>query len=141
MTQTRALFPGLVFDEYDRPVETGYVGSEAMYIVDDRGFKRHIPSEQVDRQVLNDIGDLIKGHEDLLTEQAAKMLGTDDIFSKARLEEQFKNIQSQFDEMLNLGIPEESLTYMGMIGFKIIINLHGEVLEVIQPGIEAPEDE
>ncbi len=141
MIQTKALFPGLVFDEFDRPVEVGYVGAEAVYIVDDNGFKRHIPSEQVDRQVLNDLGEMVKGHEDLLTEQAAKMLGTDDIFSKARLEEQFKNIQSQFDEMLKLGIPEESLAYMGMTGFKIIINLHGEVLEVIQPGIEAPEDE
>lgn len=141
MVQTKALFPGLVFDEFDRPVEVGYVGDEAMYIVDDNGFRRHIPSEQVDRQVLNDLGEMVKGHEDLLTEQAAKMLGTDDIFSKARLEEQFKNIQSQFDEMLKLGIPEESLAYMGMTGFKIIINLHGDVLEVIQPGIEAPEDE
>jgi len=141
MVQTKALFPGLVFDEFDRPVETGYVGDEAVHIVDDNGFKRHVPSEQVDRQVLNDLGDMVKGHEDLLTEQAAKMLGTDDIFSKARLEEQFKNIQSQFDEMLKLGIPEESLAYMGMTGFKIIINLHGDVLEVIQPGIEAPEDE
>jgi hypothetical protein len=141
MTQTKALFPGLVFDEFDRPAKTVYVGSEPMYVVDDKGFKRHIPSVQVDRQILKHLGEMIKGHEDLLTEQAAKMLGTDDIFSKARLEEQFKNIDSQFEEMLNLGIPEESLAYMGMTGFKIIINLHGDVLEVIQPGIEAPEDE
>ena len=141
MVQTKALFPGLVFDEYDRPAEIGHVGSEAMYIVDDKGFKRHIPSEHVDRQVLESFGEMIKGHEDLLTEQAAKMLGTDDIFSKARLEEQFKNIDSQFEEMLRLGIPEESLAYMGMTGFKIIINLHGDVLEVIQPGIEAPDEE
>ena len=141
MAQNKALFPGLVFDEYDRPVEVGQVGVESMYIVDDKGFKRHIPSEQVDRQVLNSLGDMMKGHEDLLTEQAAKMLGTDDIFSKARLEEQFKNIQSQFDEMLKLGIPEESLAYMGMTGFKIIIDIHGEVLEVIQPAMEAPEED
>jgi hypothetical protein len=141
MTQTKALFPGLIFDEFDRLVETGYVGSESMYIVDDKGFKRHIPSEQVDRQVLDHIGGMIKGHEDLLTDQAAKMLGTDDIFSKARLGEQFKNIESQFDQMLELGIPEESLAYMGMTGFKVIINLHGELLEVVQPGMEAPEDE
>ena len=141
MTQIKALFPGLVFDEYDRPVQTAFVGSEPMYVVDDNGFKRHIPSEQVDRQVLGQLGDMIKGHEDLLTEQAAKMLGADDIFSKARLEEQFKNIESQFEEMLSIGIPEESIAYMGMTGFKIIINRHGEVLEVNQPGMIAPEDE
>ena len=141
MTQTKALFSGLIFDEFDKLVETSFVGSEAMYVVDDQGFKRHIPSEQVDRQVLDHIGSLIKGHEDLLTDQAAKMLGADDIFSKARLEEQFKNIESQFDEILKMGIPEETLAYMGMTGFKIIIDLHGKVLEVIQPSMEAPDDE
>ena len=141
MTQTKALFPGLIFDEFDRPAEAVYVGSEPMYVVDDQGFKRHIPSDQVDRQILKHLGEMVKGHEDLLSEQAAKMLGTDDIFSKARLEEQFKNIDSQFEEMLKIGIPDESLTYMGMTGFKIIINLHGEVLEVIQPGIEAPDED
>jgi hypothetical protein len=31
---------------------------------------------------------------------------------------------------------------MGMIGFRVRINLHGEVLEVVQPGSEGPpEDE
>jgi hypothetical protein len=30
---------------------------------------------------------------------------------------------------------------MGMMGFKIRINLHGEVLEIVQPGTIAPEDE
>lgn len=141
MKQTKALFAGLIFDEFDKLIETSFVGSEAMYVFDDQGFKRHIPSEQVDRQVLDHISGMIKGHEDLLTDQAAKMLGTDDIFSKARLEEQFKNIESQFDEILKMGIPEETITYMGMTGFKIIIDLHGNVLEVIQPSMEAPEDE
>ena len=30
---------------------------------------------------------------------------------------------------------------MGMLGFKVIINYHGEVMDVIQPSRTAPEDE
>jgi hypothetical protein len=30
---------------------------------------------------------------------------------------------------------------MGMMGFRVKINVHGEVLEVNQPGMIAPEDE
>ncbi len=46
------LFAGLVVDEADHPVGTAMVGDEPCYVVDDGGFHRHIPSEQVDRQVL-----------------------------------------------------------------------------------------
>jgi len=137
----KALFPGLVFDENDNPAELAYVGDEPCYVVDDAGFKRHIPSLQVDRQVLQTMKDSIAGHEDLLTDQAAKMLGQDDIFSRAMLAKQFENIEGQFDQLLATGIPQDALAYLGMLGFKIIIDVHGEVLEVNQPGMLAPDDE
>lgn len=141
MTQTQPLFAGLVVDEFDRPVSTGQVGAEPMYVVDDAGFLRHIPADQVDRQVLQHMTEMIEGHEDELSKAAAKMLGQDDIFSQAILENQLENIGQQFDQILAAGIPEESRAYLGMTGFKIRINLHGDVLEVIQPGMIAPEDE
>jgi hypothetical protein len=134
------LFSGLVFDEEDNQVATTLVGQDPCYVVDDDGFKRHIPSEQVDCQVLDLMKEQIEGHEEIISEQAAKMLGQDDIFSRAVFIEQLKNIDKQFDQMLQEGLPEETRAYMGMTGFKIIINHHGEVLEVIQPGMIA-EDE
>jgi hypothetical protein len=118
-----------------------YVGDEPCYVVDDQGFRRHIPSESVDRQVLDSMHEMIEGHEDILSEQAAKMLGQDDIFSIAMLETQLKQIESQFETLLNTGIPEEARAYMGMMGFKVRINVHGEVIEVIQPGTTASGDE
>jgi hypothetical protein len=127
------LFAGLVVDEADRPVETAYIGGEPCYVVDDVGFRRHIPSEQVDRQVLEAMRKQISGNEGMLSEQAAKMLGTDDIFSKAMLENQLKNIDKQFDTLLETGIPEESRAFMGMSGFKVVINMHGEVVRLDQP--------
>lgn len=135
------IFAGLVFDENGRPAETAFVGGEPMYVVDDAGFRRHIPSEQVDRQVLEIMRQSITGHEDLLTDQAAKMLGQDDIFSRAMIETQIKNIDKQFDALMENSIPEEMRAYLGMMGFRVHINLHGEVIDVEQPGMIADDDE
>lgn len=137
----KALFVGLIVDELDNPVETGYVGDDPCYIVDDAGFLRHIPSELVDRQVLASMQEMIEGHEDLISEQAAKMLGQEDIFSMAMIASQLKNMDQQIEKLLEVGIPEESLTYMGMVGFRIKINIHGEVIGVIQPGMIDPDYE
>ena len=133
------LFAGLVFDEFGRPTDTAYVGEEPCYVVDDYGFKRHIPSEQVDRAVLAQIADLMKGSEDLVSEQTAKMLGQEDVFTKAAIEQQLKNIDKQFDQLLQTGIPEDMRAYLGMTGFKIIINFHGELVKVEQPGVAGDE--
>ncbi len=134
------LFAGLVFDENDQLVETTMIGDEPCYVIDDAGFRRHVPSEDVDRRVLNILGDQIEGHEEILTDQAAKMTGQDDIFSRAIFLEQFKNIDRQFEELLKQGFPEEARAYMGMTGFKIIIDHHGEVIDVEQPS-QIAEDE
>jgi len=134
------LFAGLVFDEFDRPAEVAYVGDEPCYVIDDSGFRRHIPSEQVDRQVLDEMRALLEGNEGLISEQTAKMLGQDDIFTRAILENQLKHIDEQFENLLQTGIPEEGRAYMGMMGFKVIINLHGELVRLEQPGTIADDD-
>ena len=134
------LFAGLVYDQEDRRVETAYVGQEPCYVVDDAGFKRHIPSAEVDRQILSFLGAQIEGHEEILSDQAAKLSGQDDIFSRAVFLEQFKNIESQFDQIIEEGLPEEGRTYMGMTGFKVIIDHHGDLVDVEQPGLIADED-
>jgi len=137
----KQLFAGLVFDENNRPAETAYVGDEPCYVVDDAGFRRHIPSEQVDRQVLSQMQELIKGSENLVSEQAAKMLGQDDLFSVAAIATQLKNMDKQFDNMLQVGLPEDARAYLGMLGFKIIINVHGDVVSVEQPGAASDDGE
>ena len=134
-----ALFAGLVVDENDHAVEATQVGDEAFYVVDDAGFKRHIAAAQIDRQVLQHMQDMMKGSEGMISEQAAKMLGQEDIFSKAMIELQLKNIDQQFETLMQQGIPEAGRTYLGMLGFKIVIDLHGEVLRIEQPS--APESD
>jgi hypothetical protein len=138
---TKAVFEGLVFDENDQVVEVSYVGGESCYVVNDAGFRRHISSEIVDLQVLEQIQQTISGNENTLSEQAAKLLGQDDIFSKAMIENQIRHIDQQFQMLLNMGIPEETRAYLGMVGFRVRINLHGEVIDIEQPGTIDPGDD
>ena len=82
----------------------------------------------------------MKDSEDLLSAQAAKMMGQDDPFSKAMIEKQLKNMEQQFDAIMQQGIPEDMRAYLGMMGFKVIINVHGEVVKVEQPGMAGGDD-
>jgi len=132
------LFAGLVVDENGNVAETAVVGGEPFYIVDDAGFRRHVPSEQVDRTVLSEIAGMMKGSEEFLSEQTAKMIGQEDIFTKAMLKNQLENIDKQFDQLFQTGIPEDMRLYLGMVGFRVVINIHGEIVRIDQPS--APDE-
>jgi hypothetical protein len=77
----------------------------------------------------------------MISEQAARMLGQEDIFTKAMIEQQLKQLDKQFDTLFQSGIPQEGRAYMGMMGFKVRINVHGEVIEIIQPSKAEPDQE
>jgi len=141
MPVKRALFEGLVFDENENPVRVVIVGPDRFYVVDDAGFMRHIPSEEVDRQVLDNMISLVKDNEDLFADQTAKMLGHEDIFTRAIIQNQLKNIDQQIEKLMETGLPEEGRAYMGMMGFKVVINMHGEVIRIDQPGAIADDDD
>lgn len=133
-----ALFAGLVVDEHDQPVDVAQVGGEPFYVVDDNGFRRHIESRYVDRQVLEQMRAMIQGNEELISEGTMKMLGQEDIFTRAMIERSLRNVGEQFDQLLAQGIPEEGRAWMGMLGFRVVIDVHGDVLRVEQP--TAPEE-
>ncbi len=137
---TQPLFIGLVIDEAGKAVEAGFIGNEPCYVINDAGFRRHIPAEQVDRQVLKQMQEMMKGSEGLISEQTAKMMGQDDIFSKAMIEQQLKNIDQQFESLMQQGIPEEGRKYLGMLGFKIVIDYHGDVIKIEQPAASGDDD-
>jgi len=134
MMAQHSLFAGLVVDEDDRGVDIVLVGGESFYVVDDDGFLRHIESEHVDRQVLDQLQEIVKGHEDIISEGTMKMIGQEDIFTKAAIETSLQNMDAQFDALLQSGLPEDMRAYLGMMGFRVVINIHVEVLRVEQPG-------
>lgn len=132
----QAFFRGLVYDEFENPVETRSIGGEAFYVVDDQGFARHIEAEQIDRRVLKVFLEQLEQNKDLAISQAMQMMGKDDLFTKAALDAQMRNID--LDQILEQGLPEQARNMMGMMGFRVVIDVHGEIVRFDQPTL--PEE-
>lgn len=133
----KAFFQGMIFDEKENLVGTGFVGSEAQYIVDDDGFMRHIDAETVDKQVLSVFIDQIQGNQNLAVDQAMNFLGKDDLFTKAALDSSIENVSAE--QILSQGMPEQARHMLAMMGLRITINLHGEIVDIHAPS--APDEE
>ena len=131
-----ALFSALVFDENENPLEVAYVGGEAHYVIDDDGFKRHVDAEEIDRHVVNIFLSQMHDNQGIAVEQAMKMMGKDDIMTKAALDSQLRNVKT--DDILKQGIPGQARDMLGMLGFRIILNYRGEIVRFDQPS--APEE-
>ncbi len=127
----QALFEGLVYDEEERLVETAVVGEEAHYVLDDAGFLRHISAETIDRQVMAIFLENLSQNRDMAVEQTLKMMGKDDFMTKAAIDAQLNNID--MDQIIAQGIPTQARDMLGMMGFRIRINFHGEVIGLDQP--------
>ncbi|MDY0125966.1 MAG: hypothetical protein RBS09_07215 [Anaerolineaceae bacterium] len=137
----KAIFEGMVFDTLGRQLQVAYVGDEPTYVIDDSDFERHVPAGELDRQVWNRMSEGIEGNEDFLSEQTAKLLGQDDIFSIAVIRNQFENRDKQFSELQEKGLPYDLRMYMTMVGFQVVVNHRGEVMEVKQPAVTNGDEE
>ena len=124
------LFPGLIFDENDQPLETETVGQESFYIVDDNGFRRYVPSADVDRQIWEIFTKGVEGNEDLLSTKTAEMIGKDDLLTVAMIKSAMKDFGNQLDELMRVGIPKDALKMFGMLGYKFVVNVHGELIHI-----------
>ncbi|MCB0060497.1 MAG: hypothetical protein KDE19_00205 [Caldilineaceae bacterium] len=135
---SNAMFAGLVVDEDDNIAEIAWVGENACYVVMDDDFRRHIDAEQVDRQVLQYMRGQVEEHRDIAVTQMLDMLGKDDIFTKAAVESSINNI----DQQVGQPIPEEARQWMGMLGFRIVVDFHGNVIDIQMPagGIEDDDE-
>lgn len=137
----RALFEGLVSDTNERPVGVAYVGDVANYVVEDGGFKFHIDAEGVDRQVLTQLREQILANRDAVTEGTLKMLGQEDLFTKAMVDASLNNMDANFAKLIEQGLPEGARQYLGMLGFRVVIDYHGDLIRFDQPGVVSDEDE
>lgn len=132
----QALFAGLVLNEETEPAEVAYVGDEPNYVILDAGFRRHVASEIIDRQVLQWLQEQIFANRELVTEGMLAMLGKDDLFTKAMIDASIQNI----DQLIEQGLPDDARTWLGMFGFRIIVDIHGEVVRIDLPAQEAPDE-
>lgn len=132
-----AMFAGLVFDETGRPAEVAWVGADAFYVVDDDGFRRHVPAAQIDRAVLRFLRQQVEGQRDVAVEAMLEMMGQDDVFTKAAVESSI----NRMEEAVGQPIPEEARQWLGMLGFRIVVDHHGDVVDIQMPagGIDEGE--
>ena len=108
------------------------------YVVDDDGFLRHIDAERVDRQVLGFFVDQLREHQDVAVMQILQMLGSDDLMTKAAVEAQMRNVN--VDQILAQGLPLQAREMLGMMGFRVVINVHGELVRIDQPALPADDE-
>lgn len=134
----QAIFEGVIYDEDDNLLATAVVGGEAQYVFDDNGFHRHIDAEIIDRQVLAFFLEQLQQNRDMAVQQALQMLGSDDLMTKAAVDSSLRNIT--MDQILAQGVPTQAREMLGMMGFRVVVDVHGEVLRMDQPGV-AEDDE
>jgi len=124
-----ALFAGLVQDELGNPVEVVMVGDEPCYVVEDAGFRRHVESRTVDLQVIEMLREQFLAHQEIATDAMLEMLGKDDLFTKAMIDASIKNM----DQVLEQGLPDGARAWLGMLGFRVIVDTHGGVVRLDMP--------
>jgi hypothetical protein len=137
----QALFAGLIVDEWGNPVNTAQISTEAHYVVEDAGFRYHLLAETIDRMVLMMLREQVLANKDLTTQAALQMLGKDDLFTKAMIDSSLKNIDEHLNQVLQSGLPTTVKQWLGMLGFRVVINYHGDVLRLEQPKSEIDPDD
>lgn len=134
-----AFFEGLVETEDGAPVSVVYVGADSYYVVDDQGFRRHIEASEVDRLVMAQFLAQLQEHKDEAGQAMLKMMGQDDLFTKAMVDSTLDNLK--VEQVIGQALPPEARQWLGMLGFRIVINLHGEVVRVDMPAATEGWDE
>jgi len=68
-----------------------------------------------------------------------RMMGRDDLFTKAAVDSALQNIN--LEQMLDQTLPVEARQWLAMLGFRVVINLHGELVRVEMPAAAGDFDE
>lgn len=135
-TYRQALFNGLIYNEEGQPVEVTFIGVEPNYVILDGDFKRHVAAEDVDRQVIKWLQEQATANKEVVSAGMMAMLGKDDLFTKAMIDASLTHM----DRVMEQGLPDDARNMLGMLGFKIIVNTHGEVINIEMPGQEVDEE-
>jgi hypothetical protein len=134
-----AFFEGLIETEDGLPVGVATVGQADYYVIDDQGFMRHIEAATVDRVVLAQFIEQMQEHRDEASQAMLKLMGSEDLFTKAAVDSTLKNVN--VEQMLGQRLPAEARQWLGMLGFRIVIDYHGDVVRVDMPAAPDGEDE
>ena len=95
------------------------------------GFMRHIQAEPLDREVVTIMMEQLQSNPGMAADQALKMMGQDDLFTKAAVDAQIRS--TTVDDVVGQIIPPQARDMMAMMGFRIIINYRGELVKFDYP--------
>ena len=104
-------------------------------MIPDGDFRRHVEAAVVDDAVLAQLREQITSQQDLVTQGVLDFLGKDDLFTKASIDLALKNFEQGFRQ----ADPEQWKPMLGLMGFRVIVNIHGEVVRVDYPTQEIDE--
>lgn len=124
-----AMFAGLVCDQEGNALDVTWVGESACYVVYEDDFKRHVDAAAVDRQVLRFMREQVEGNRDMAVSAMLEMMGRDDLFTKVAVESTIDNME----QAVGQPIPEDARQWLGMLGFKIMIDDQGTVVHIEMP--------
>jgi hypothetical protein len=131
------MFAGLVFNQAGQPATVAFVGGEAHYVILDDDFRRHVAAHDVDRQVLVRLSEVMEPFRDQAVVEMMRMMGKEDLFTKAMIDSSLKN----WEQALGQPIPEDMRAWLGMLGFRVVVNVHGEMVEFDLPGQMGGEED
>jgi hypothetical protein len=132
-------FEDLVVTEEGAPVTVSYIGATPYYVIDDQGFRRHVEARPIDRAVLEQFAAQLAEHRDEAALAMLRLMGQDDLFAKAAVDAALDNIN--LEQVLDQTLPAEARQWLGLLGFRVVVNLHGELVRVEMPAAPDGMDE
>jgi hypothetical protein len=129
----------LVETEDGVPVGVATVGGEDFYVIDDQGFKRHVDAASIDKVILSQLLGQVQEHRDEASQAMMKMMGSEDLFTKAAVDATIKNVSAE--QVVGQRLPPEARQWLGMLGFRIVVDYRGEIVRVDMPAAPEVDDE
>lgn len=137
----KAVFEGLVCDEAQHALSVAYVGEDPTYVLREDGFNYHIDARTVDAQIIAVFKEQIDGNQGVVGDGMMKMMGKDDLFTKAAVTSALKNMDKNLEQLYQSGIPEQTRQYLGMMGFRVTVNRSGEIVDFNFPSTPSDDEQ
>ena len=109
----------------------------AHYAIPDEGFKRHVEARHVDDVVLASLKEQITSVQDEVVQGMLQMIGKDDIFTKAAIAASIRNLEDNVRQSDS----SQWLPWLRLYGFRIVVDIHGNVVELIYPTQPGTDDD
>ncbi|NLX43250.1 MAG: hypothetical protein GXY79_07205, partial [Chloroflexi bacterium] len=136
LAHDQALFPGLVVNEEGEEARVVAIGGVAHYAIRDGDFYRHVEASEVDEAVLVALQETLSTMRDEVVSGVLGMMGTDDVLAKAAIEASIDNV----GHSLRRSDPTQWAPMLRMYGFRIVVDIHGSVREIVFPAPNTGED-